>query len=95
MKIASIADVKAKLSAYVRSSQTDGPVVITRNGKPVAVLIAPTDDEDLEDLVLARSPRFLARIEQARRSVRQGRGLTEDEFWDAVEKRAAGRSRGE
>ena len=87
MKIAPIADVKAKLSAYVESSQTEGPVIITRNGKAVAVLIAPKDEDDLESLVLARSPRFLARIERARRSIRQGKGLTESEFWAAVEER--------
>jgi prevent-host-death family protein len=87
MKIAPIADVKAKLSAYVESSRTEGPVIITRNGKAVAVLIAPKDEDDLESLVLARSPRFLARIERARRSIRQGKGLTESGFWAAVEER--------
>ena len=85
MKIAPLADVKAKLSAYVDTSEKEGPVVITRNGKPVAVLIAPKDEEDLETLVLARSPRFLARMARARRSVTEGRGLTEEEFWRAVE----------
>ncbi len=37
MKIAPLADVKAKLSAYVDTSEKEGPVIITRNGKPVAV----------------------------------------------------------
>jgi prevent-host-death family protein len=87
MKIASLAEVKAKLSAYVVTSEKEGPVIITRNGKAVAVLIAPKDEDDLESLVLARSPRFLARIERARRSIRQGKGLTETEFWAAVENR--------
>ena len=41
MKIASLADVKARLSAYVEQCKTEGPVVITRNGKAVAVLLAP------------------------------------------------------
>ena len=87
MKIAPIADVKAKLSAYVDTSEKEGPVIITRNGRPVAVLISPTDEDDLESLVLARSPRFLARIERARRSIRQGKGLSEAEFWREVEGR--------
>ena len=87
MKIAPLADVKAKLSAYVESSRTEGPIIITRNGRPVAVLIAPQDEDDLESLVLARSPRFLARIERARRSIRAGRGLTESEFWATLEER--------
>jgi PHD/YefM family antitoxin component YafN of YafNO toxin-antitoxin module len=33
-----------------------GPIVITRNDKAVAVLIASTNDEDLETLLLARLP---------------------------------------
>ncbi len=40
MKIASVADVKAKLSAYLRGSQ-EGPVVVTRNGKPVGGSCCP------------------------------------------------------
>jgi len=45
MKIRSLADVKAHLSAYVREA-VEGPVVITRNGRPVAVLLA-VDDQRL------------------------------------------------
>jgi prevent-host-death family protein len=84
MKIASLADVKARLSAYVDHCETEGPVVITRNGKPVAVLLAPQDEEDLESLVLARSPRFQALLEKSRRSIRAGKGLTSREFWKAA-----------
>ncbi|MDQ7840825.1 MAG: type II toxin-antitoxin system Phd/YefM family antitoxin [bacterium] len=94
MKIAPLADVKAKLSAYVDTSEKEGPVIITRNGRAVAVLIAPKDEDDLETLVLARSPRFLARIERARRSIRQGKGLTEAEFWKAVEDRQGSARKG-
>lgn len=87
MRIAPLADVKAKLSAYVRTSEKEGPVIITRNGKAVAVLIAPTDEDDLERLILARSPRFLAIIERSRRSIARGKGLAETEFWNAVDDR--------
>src|SRR5215510_6100086 len=55
-RIAPLADVKARLSAYIEKSQTQGPIVITRNGKAVAVLVSPVDDDDVESLVLARSP---------------------------------------
>ena len=87
MKIASLADVKTHLSAYVDQCITEGPIVITRNGKPAAVLIAPANDEDLENLVLARSPRFQAILEKSRRSIKEGKGLTEEEFWFAVAQR--------
>jgi prevent-host-death family protein len=87
MRIAPLAEVKARLSAYVDECQSGGPIVITRNGKAVAVLVAPVDDEDLERLVLARSPRFRALLEESRRSIAAGEGLTEEEFWQAVSER--------
>ena len=40
MRIAPLADVKARLSAYLDECGVEGPVVITRNGKAVAVLEA-------------------------------------------------------
>mgnify|MGYP000128081811 CR=1 FL=1 len=87
MRIAPLAEVKARLSAYVAECRSQGPIVITRNGKAVAVLVAPVDDEDLERLVLTRSPRFQALLEESRRSIAAGEGLTEEEFWQAVSER--------
>ena len=73
MKIASVADVKARLSAYLKDSE-QGPVVVTRNGKAVAVLVAVTDDDELERLVLAHSPKFQALLDDspARSRIRAG-----------------------
>ena len=42
MRVAPLADVKARLSAYVDECGAEGPIVITRNGKAVAVLLVPT-----------------------------------------------------
>lgn len=88
MKIAPLADVKAHLSAYLDECETQGPVVITRNGRAVAVLLAPRDDEDLERLILARSPRFQALLQRSRTGLRTGRGLRRSEFWKAAKSRA-------
>lgn len=88
MRIAPLADVKARLSAYLDECGTEGPVVITRNGKAAAVLLVPRDDEDLERLLLGRSPRFEALLDRSRQSIKEGKGLTEEQFWDAVRKRA-------
>ena len=88
MKIAPLADVKARLSAYVDECGVEGPVVITRNGKAVAVLLVPYDDNDLERLMLGRSPRFQALLHRSRQSIKEGKGLSENAFWVAVRKRA-------
>src|SRR5262245_65815603 len=92
MRVAPLADVKARLSAYVDECRVEGPIVITRNGKAVAVLLVPNDDDDLERLLLGRSPRFQAMLSRSRQSIQEGKGLTEEDFWKAVRKRAQDRT---
>jgi prevent-host-death family protein len=88
MRIAPLADVKARLSAYLIECGAEGPLVITRNGKAVAVLLVPYDDDDLERLMLTRSPRFQALLGRSRQSIKKGKGLSEEAFWAAVQKRS-------
>ena len=88
MRVAPLADVKARLSAYVDECGVEGPIVITRNGKAVAVLLVPDDDDDLERLLLGRSPRVRALLDRSRQSIKEGKGLSESDFWQAVRKRA-------
>ena len=84
MKIASVAEVKAHFSAYLRASE-EGPVVVTRNGRPVAVLLAVQDDEELERLLLAYSPRLQRLLEAARRQLQAGKGIDHESFWEEIE----------
>lgn len=88
MRIAPLADVKARLSAYLDECGAEGPLVITRNGKAVAVLLVPYDDDDMERLMLGRSPRFQALLNRSRQSIKEGKGLSEQAFSAAVRKRA-------
>jgi prevent-host-death family protein len=80
MKIASIAEVKANLSAYVKASEAE-LVVITRNGKPVAVLLPMEDDEELERLALAYSKRFQAILTEGRHQITTSGGISHADFW--------------
>ena len=91
MRIAPLADVKARLSAYLEQCETEGPIVITRNGKAAAVLLAPRDEEDLEGLLLARSPRFQALLARSRKSIQAGKGISSKDFWEAVSGHHRGR----
>ena len=81
MRIAPLADVKARLSAYLDNCGVEGPIVITRNGKPAGVLLVPYDDDDLERLMLGRSPRFQALLDRSRQSIKEGKGLAEEALW--------------
>jgi prevent-host-death family protein len=89
MKIVPLAQVRAQLSACVDEVATEGPIIITRNGKAAAVLLAPGDDEELERLVPAHSPRFRVLLDTSRQSLQAGKRLSRDEFWKAAEQRAA------
>ena len=81
-----LADVKARLSANIEESPNGRPVVITRNGKAVPVLVSPVDDDDVESLVLARSPRLQKLLKKSRTSIVAGRGLSAKEFWNTISK---------
>jgi prevent-host-death family protein len=83
MKIASVADVKARLSAYLKETER-GPVVVTRNGKAVAVLLAVADDDELERFVLAHSPKFQALLDKSRRQIEETGGIPHEKFWREV-----------
>jgi prevent-host-death family protein len=91
MRAVSLEDVKAHLSDYLDECGIEGPIVITRDGKAAAVLLIPYDDDDLERLLLGRSPRFQARLSRSRRSIETGEGLSEDAFWKAARKRVQDR----
>jgi prevent-host-death family protein len=69
-----LSEVKDDLSRYLRKAEEE-PVLITRHGKPAGVLIGFESEEDWFDYRLENDPRFLARVEKARASLRQGRGV--------------------
>jgi prevent-host-death family protein len=84
MKIASVAEVKAHFSAFLKASD-GGPVVVTRNGKPVAVLVGVQDEEEIERLLMAYSPRLRSILDRSRRQVAAGQSLAHEQFWSEVE----------
>ncbi len=80
MKIASVADVKAKFSGYIKASKA-GPVVVTKNGKPVAVLLSIQDEDEIERLLMAYSPKLQRILQAAEKQIREGKGVKHKDFW--------------
>ena len=74
MKQVALSEVKDDLSKYLRIAERE-EVVITRHGKPAGVLIGFRSEDDWFEYRLQSDPRFLARIEAARASLRAGRGV--------------------
>ena len=83
--LASLVRPSVRLSGIL--GHAEGPVVTTRNGRLIAVLLAPRDGEDLKRLVLAHSPRFQTLLDESRASIGAGKGLSRTAFWKAVAER--------
>jgi prevent-host-death family protein len=79
MKQVPLSEVKDDLSRFLREAETR-EIVITRHGKPAGVLIGFESEDDWFDYRLENDPRFLRRIEQARNSLRAGRGVKVEEL---------------
>ncbi len=84
MRIAPVVEVKAKFSAYLEESKS-GPIVVTKNGKAVAVLLAVEDEEEIERLILAYSPKFQAIMRKGKAQIEAGESLTHKELWEEIE----------
>ena len=72
MKEIAASKVKDDLSKYLRLAEKE-EIVITRHGKPAGVLIGFESEDEWFDYRLEHDPRFLQRVEKARRSLRAGR----------------------
>jgi prevent-host-death family protein len=73
MKEVPLSEVKDDLSRYLRAAESES-IVITRHGKPAGLLIGFATEEDWLDYRLENDPRFLKRMDEARASLRAGRG---------------------
>ena len=77
-----LSEVKDELSRYLHEAERQD-IVITRHGRPAGILIGFESEDDWFDYRLEHDPRFLRRIDQARESLRQGRGTRLDDIDDA------------
>lgn len=84
MRIAPVAEIKAQLSAFIKASE-ESPVVVTKNGKPVAVLIGTSNEDEIERLLLAHSKKLHSVLEAAAARIRATGGIPHDEFWRQVD----------
>ena len=79
MKKIALSQVKDDLSRILRLAEKE-EVLITRHGKPAGVLIGFQSEDDWFEYCLENDPRFLARIEAARASLRAGGGVKLDDI---------------
>jgi prevent-host-death family protein len=72
MKEVPLSEAKKDLSHLLREAEKQD-IVITRHGKPAAILIGFKSEDDWFDYRLENDPRFLRGIEAARKSARAGK----------------------
>ena len=74
MKQVAVSVIKEALSRYLHEAETED-IVITKNGKPVGLLIGFGSEDDWLDYLLENYPSFLGRVAKAREDIRAGRGM--------------------
>jgi len=85
MKILSLSEAKMKLSELVEAVySTDEEIVITKNGRPAAVLVSPEEFESWkETIAIASSPDLMEEIKQGLVALKKKRKLyTLEELFD-------------
>ena len=69
-----LSKIQDELPRFLHEAEGE-EIVITRSGKPAGVLIGFASEDDWLDYQLENDPRVLRRVEQARNSLRAGRGV--------------------
>jgi prevent-host-death family protein len=80
MKTATADQIRADLDTYLKAT-VRGPVVVTRNDRPVAVLLSLTDSEEVERIAMSHSRKLRRILQRSERQIAKGKGIPEDEFW--------------
>ncbi len=75
METLSLSEAKIKLSRLIdKVNTTDEEIVITKNGRPAAVLVSPDEFEGWTETLLIRSdPQFLREIKKGIKDLKQNK----------------------
>ena len=94
MRFVSVRELRGKSAAVWKNLQQDGEIIITSNGKPIAIL-SPTSEDRVEESVRAiRRARAAAAVSRMQRqSVLNGRNTISEDAIEAevIEARESGR----
>lgn len=89
MRFATVRELSRSPSKYVNMVADGECVIITRNGKPTAVLSEITE-EDLEDFILARHLDLEGEFQKAKEEHERAETMPADEFLSQIRLRGTG-----
>jgi prevent-host-death family protein len=72
---ASVSKVKDNFSEYIKKAEKE-EVVVTVRGRPAAVIIGFTDEDDWLEYSLLKDEKFLTRVSESRRQYEEGKYKT-------------------
>lgn len=75
MELANTRTAKAKLSEYLNSIGTRGPIIITSHSKPKAILV-PFSEDDLASLVIQNSQEIHDAVMEGLLDLKKGKTLS-------------------
>lgn len=81
MKRHTMSEAKNDICNIIRKAEKE-EILITRHGKPAAIVIGFRDEDDWFDYKLEHEEKFLQRIAKAREEIRAGRYVNLDELPD-------------
>jgi prevent-host-death family protein len=81
MKTHTMTEAKNDICSIIREAEKDG-VLITRHGRPAAIVIGFHDEDDWFEYKLEHDEKFLRRIARARKEIREGHFVTLDDLPD-------------
>jgi len=86
MKTLSLSEAKMKLSGLIETvSTTDEEIVITKNGRPAAVLVSPDEFESWKETVYIKSSQSLmADIQKGLKDIKKAKTYTLDELLEEI-----------
>ena len=84
MKSVEVSKATLPLSDYTEEVKK-GPVVITKEGRPVAVLVS-IPNADIETVSLSNNPKFIALIERSRARQKSECGISPEEMRRRLER---------
>lgn len=74
MKFTNVRELKSKTSEMLRTVEGGNTVLVTTHGRPTAMLVPVTED-DIEDALLAYSPRLRKKIEEGLQDIQADRTM--------------------
>ena len=79
MRTVGVRELKNRLSQYLSKADEEGAVIVTNHGVPCAAIV-PLSPDELEDFIIAHSPRIQKLVRRGAREIAGGKYVTLDQL---------------